>query len=640
MINAEQKSVPHHDPESTEGLTDIEGGIEKAESFLREIAPNLGRLFGMPLSIKIGNGWATNLETHEVTADPKFFHERGYSDEMCVYATLHEVAAHLKELVTDQKLSEKVVDFYKQGPAKSVFLNILSDIAGNKLIHTVLPESMPDVAKEMYNTKLFPESDYTNIPRHLQFLYKIIREEMIPDSQTTVVAEVDEAIDSLRNYDTAGIDMIRYTTDPTYYCDIENDRTKKIDGEFRFKIWKYIIYPIYERLIEKDKEDPVEGSESNDESSDGDKSQESDQSPTDESKDSSSDGDPSEGSNKPQNGKRDKNPFKKYYDDFHQNRHPEPFTDEEHQEIHNHAQKNKDSQPIAKDIDSLEEFLNQQIIKETQGHTLADQENYKVEINKWLDEIDEMREVFQSIIQQRVSVKRALSRRNFKEGAILDPNRLAQTVVDIKSGVDEPEAFKDYELQKKNQEVVGKTDYVFMFDTSGSMGGERSKSAAASCVIALEALAAMQRDIKEAEQATGFDLDLDIRTAVYSFSDYATILKPLSTSLDLKERLDTYAEISNPNGGTCEFLALEDAIKLENDSERKQIIIVVTDGESNDSPRAEAALKNLRRKGWIIYGISINSDAAVRLYNPNSVRLDNPKDLPKSLRKLIEDTIL
>ena len=67
--------------------------LQKAEAFLRDVAPHLGRLFGMDLSIQVGNGWATNMETGEVTADPRFFAERGYTPDMAVYATLHEVAA-------------------------------------------------------------------------------------------------------------------------------------------------------------------------------------------------------------------------------------------------------------------------------------------------------------------------------------------------------------------------------------------------------------------------------------------------------------------------------------------------------------------------------------------------------------------
>lgn len=664
MMNIENYTSnlePREDSETHKkdsGSTDED--IKRAEEFLTDVAPSLGRLFGMDLSISIGNGWATNMETGQVTADPRFFYERGYTSDMCVYATLHEVAAHLRELVTEPEVSERTIQFISQGPANSIFHNIFSDIAGNNLIHTVLPKTMPEVAEQIYREKLFPEGEYSNIPRHLQFLYKIIRDEMIPDSQTTVRPEVDEAIQSLRNYEESNVDLIKYTTNPIYYGEIEQSTREKITADKRFVIWKDIIFPIYERLLQQDKDDPIKDpnqSESNEECNQPDnpenqsESNEENNQPDNpenqgESKDASNQ---PEQSNQPSNGEKKgeqkDQPFKKYYEDYHQNRHPEPLTEKEHEEIHKHATQNrsKDTSVQKSENNTVEknnEFLDAQIQSETDGHTLAEQEQYKIEIIKWLDEIDEMREIYQSVINERIALKRKLSRKNYTEGAILDPNRLAQTFIDVQSGIDEPEAFKDYERQSGRMESTGKTDYVFLFDVSGSMFGERSQAAAACSVIALEGLAGMQSDIEEAEKEHNLDLELDIRTAIYSFASNAKQLKALSKKLDAKERYDTYFDLINANGGgTRDFLALENVQNIESDSERKQIIIVVTDGESDEPMRAKKAIDQLRSKGWLVYGISIGSYAAVNLYSPTSKRIDDPKLLPKAIKELIEETI-
>lgn len=629
-MNMEQTADQQHPlnpQESAQEISTSDADLQKAEAFLRDVAPHLGRLFGMDLSINVGNGWATNMETGEVTADPRFFVERGYTSDMSVYATLHEVAAHLRELVTEPKLSDEIINFVKQGPAQGIFHNIFSDVAGNNLIHAVLPKSMPTVAEELYKDKLFPEQDYSKIPRHLQFLYKIIRQEMIPESETSVLPEVDEAISNLRDYQGKG-DLIKYSTA------VAKSRREIMRPQEKFRIWKELIYPVYEKLLEQDKEDPVDSGGSSGESGEP---------------DSSSQPQPGEQtqSQQPQEGDGEHGQFDQYYEDYRENRHPEPLTEEEHEEIHEHAKQNPDSsnqqQPKSErsDVRQAQKIIDEQIRRETGGHTLAEQRRYNAEIHRWQNEIAEMRDVFKKVIQERIAQKRGLSRKTFAEGAILDPNRLAQTVVDVKSGMERPEAFRDYEQRRGHIESVGRTDYVFLFDVSGSMAqGGKSQAAASSAVIGLEGLAAMQRDIEETEQTHNIDLELDIRTAIYTFGEGTTLLKPLSNTLNSKERFETYAAVGSPgDASTYDFLGLEAVQKLKADHERKQIVMVVSDGESHDAGRARIAIDRLRADGWFVYGISIGSEAAVRLYQPTSKRIDDPSLLPETVRKFIEDTI-
>lgn len=628
MEQAADQQHPLNPQEAANEAAASDADLQKAEAFLRDVAPHLGRLFGMDLSIQVGNGWATNMETGEVTADPRFFAERGYTSDMSVYATLHEVAAHLRELVTEPKLSDEIVKFVKQGSAQGIFHNIFSDIAGNNLIHAVLPKSMPKVAEDLYQEKLFPEVDYSKIPRHLQFLYKIIREEMIPESQTDVRPEVDEAITGLRDYQGKG-DLIKYSTA------VAKSRREVMRPEEKFRIWKDLIYPVYEKLLEQDKEDPIDSGDSSDGSGE-----------SDGQSDSGQQGEQSQ-EQQPQDGENGQGQFDKYYEDYRENRHPEPLTEEEHEEIHDHARHKPDSsgqqpsQPERPNIRQAQKIIDEQIRRETGGHTLAEQRRYNAEIRRWQNEIAEMRDVFKQVIQERIAQKRGLSRKTFAEGAILDPNRLAQTVVDIKSGMERPEAFRDYEQRRGHIESVGRTDYVFLFDVSGSMAqGGKSQAAASSAVIGLEGLAAMQRDIEEAEQAHNIDLELDIRTAIYTFGEGATLLKPLSNTLNSKERFDTYSAVGSPgDASTYDFLGLEAAQKLKADHERRQIVMVVSDGESHDAGRAKKAIDRLRADGWFVYGISIGSEAAVRLYQPTSKRIDDPSLLPETVRKFIEDTI-
>lgn len=619
---------------------------QEAELFLRDQAPRLGRLFGMDLDLSIGDGWATNLETGEVTVDLKFFLERGYTPDMAVYAILHETAAHLREVVNEPKLTNRVIEFVKKGPAESIFHNIMSDIAGNNLIHAQLPR-MQHVAEKTYQQKLFPDNlemegqtkSYADLPRHLQFLYKLIREEMIPGSQTEVLPEVDEAMQSLRDYKGRG-DLIKYST-AVSKTNAKTGRREYMKPQERFAIWTEIVYPVYQQLIELDKQDPPDKGESSDQSGDGSGSGDESQ---------PSHGTPGQEQERPEDQKKSEGDqpggdFQPYYDDYFENRHPEPMSEEDHDKLHEYAKKQSEKKKQRENINPLRE-LDKKIRQET-GHSLAEKKRYETEMMQWRDAIQRMREVYQAIINERVSLKRGLSRRPMTEGAVLDPDRLPQTIIDMKAGVTEPEAFRDYEQHKGRTEVAGKTDYIFIFDQSGSMGetvagssiGTKSQAAAACSVIALEGLSAMQSDIEAAEAEYNLDLELEIRTAIYTFGSDVRCLKPLSSQLDLKERLDTYSDIRALEGSTADFLAMEEVSKLPMESDRRRIVIVVSDGGSDNPTRARQVIESLRRQGCLVYGISIGSNEAERLYAPTAKRVDNPDNLPETIEKFIEDTI-
>ena len=138
----------------------------------------------------------------------------------------------------------------------SLFARLLTDIHGNKQIMNMLP-AMRKVGADLYNNRLFPTEhdgkpvDYTNIPMHLQFLYKIIRQEMIPGSETPVRQEVDEAIDQLRNFQGGQIDLISFLTDPG----ARGANGKKLSGSDRFDYWLTQIWPKYEKLMKLDKQE-------------------------------------------------------------------------------------------------------------------------------------------------------------------------------------------------------------------------------------------------------------------------------------------------------------------------------------------------------------------------------------------------
>lgn len=279
--------------------------------------------------------------------------------------------------------------------------------------------------------------------------------------------------------------------------------------------------------------------------------------------------------------------------------------------------------------------------QEQTGHSLQEKQHYDNEVKRLHRQIDQMRQVFQSVLNEVVTARRGLSRRSHQDGDILDPNRLAQTITDIKGGIT-PEAFQRYETVRGRTELNCKTNYFFVFDCSASMSGAPAEAAASCAVIMLEGLAGTERDIRQLEQQQSIDLsDLSVRTSLYTFGDTATCHKPLSSDLNDKQRLDTYAAITAADmGSTADYLALQEIADLPRSQDRQRIIIVATDGASDNPSAAQAAVSQLRRdQNTVVYGVSIGSAAAEQLYAPNAKRINDPKDLPNVLQSFIETTI-
>ena len=615
-----------------------QASLDKAAAFLDDQIPALCRLTGMDVRVAIGDGWATDPETGSFTIDPSFFIEKGYSADHCVFATLHELMAHVRDIKRDPVFSARQDAFVtsskdpQEQQARHIFNNILTDIHGNKQIMNMLP-AMQEVGADIYASLLFPTErdgepvDYASNPMHLQFLYKIIRQEMIPDSETPVRQEVDEAINQLRNFQGGQIDLISFLTDPG----ARGANGKNLSGSDRFDYWLTQIWPKYEALMKLDKQE-AENTQT--------QQQNGDQQTTNNTTEQQA-ADPSQNADTKQGG----NPFADAYADYFDNKHPEPFSPEEHEKIRDTidkaAQEKHHETMTPEQRERARQIAANRRYREQTGHSLQEKQQYDNEVKRLHRQINQMRQVFQSVLDEVVATRRGLSRRAHQDGDILDPNRLAQTIIDIKSSV-APEAFQRYETVRGRAELNCKTDYFFVFDCSGSMGGEPAQAAASCAVIMLEGLAGMERDIRQLEQQQSIDLsDLSVRTSLYTFGDTATCHKPLSSNLNDKQRLDTYAAITAANaGGTADYLALQEIAALPHDQDRQRIVIVVTDGKSNDHGAAQVAISQLRRdQNTVVYGVSIGSDDAEHLYAPNAKLINDPKDLPNVLQSFIETTV-
>jgi len=644
-INPENRHITDSDnsyTDSGESSTEIitSDARTTAEKFITENAENLSLLMGVSgVSIEVGSGWATNLKTGIVTVDPSFFVEQGYKTPWVNYALLHEISAHLIGVIDEPEQTRERIDFVGHDRAKHIFINILEDISGNKRIHSLLPRQS-DVASDIYSEKLFSEEDYsTSYPKHIQFLYKMIRDEMIPESQTIVEPEVDEALAGLRNKD--GQDVIKIST-----ARFKGNSYTELDKKTQFLLWTTFIFPQYQKLLELDKQDPrfdskkQQSGDLNDSSQPVESGNPADEGESQESGDILDSGETGQGGEE----KSGNSSLDDFYDDYETNRHPEPVSHEEMEEILNQSFEKKKQEKKTEKENSPEQRAQKNLEERLGGHSIATLNKYRQELQRLHPEIKQMTDFFSSLLDERVIMRRKLTRSS-PEGVILDPSNLAQTLVDLKSGIkNPPSAFLDYEKHEAMKEANGKFDCFLAVDCSGSMSGNRCTEARRAASIFLEGLSAFQRQIENREQQGSFDLDWDVRTSIYKFGSGAEEIKSLSNSLSEKERLDVFSSIDS-GGGTEDYLALEQiydriATEISSNAEiksRRRIVIVITDGESSDSERLSQSIDKLKKLNVSILAIGIETDS-IGIY-PSGKSINDVKSLAETLSELLKKEI-
>lgn len=601
---------------------EAEAALDAASEFIEQQTEDLGLLAGLRgLKVRVGKSWAANLESGEVTVDPRFFLEAGYRPEWCTYATMHELVAHVREVVHEPELTGEVMRFSRRGDEYQTFHNVLADIAGNRELHRRLP-SMGKVAGSLYAERLFPKESYEDEPRHMQLLDAMIRDEMIPDAETKVSDEVQAVLDRLRDYEGTGKDAIKEATNPAR------------SPRDRFEMMTGLILPAYLELLEKDKQDPEFQKQQGEGSGDGEgESQEGEGQQSGESQEG---GKPSESQadGQPSDQQAD---FSEYYQAMDE-RQPRPFTEQQKQEIARDVirqQRKEKTSPEQRARKALEEEA---------GHSYVEITRYRAELGKYASEIEQMEEFFDRLISKRLSTRRQLSRPT-PEGAVLDPSLLGQTHAEIQAGASEPAALLEYEQVTHEEQLVGGYDLYYVVDASGSMQeSNKAQYAAGSSVIFLEGFNAFSEKIKEVEDTTGVTLDLDVATSVLTFGDRHEVVKPLGNELTEKQRLDVYAAALNAaSSNTVDYAALEHILAERKrlagegrNADRQAVITVVTDGISSDPERARRAVEALRGLGAVVIGIGIGDQNPEELYKPHGRTIDSPEQLPGTLVSRLE----
>lgn len=271
---------------------------------------------------------------------------------------------------------------------------------------------------------------------------------------------------------------------------------------------------------------------------------------------------------------------------------------------------------------------------------------YRSKTEQLAGPIDAMRALWARVIAERIAPRRSRSRRAQPEGDALATEQFATIVADVRAGVRRPHAFLREETRPRRTRSVGSTDYVLVVDRSASMLGSAAEAAADAALIMVEGLAAAARDIEHAERAAGIDFGLDIRTSLIVFDAEAVVLKPLSCGLDDHARRRMHGEVRTPSGATNDAAALKAAgeqlgvggtqARTADGVQRQRIVMLVSDGGSNDPIAAALELQRLRTAGVSVHGIGVGSEDLALRYAPNGVSIKDPRSLPGAIERVLE----
>lgn len=642
---------------------DVLGKREAEASFFAREERILGDIAGGGVfKFRRGNQWAINPETGEATYDPKFFEDKGYTRSQALFASFHEIRAHLVE--SAQLLSspegDKANQRLKQRSEKKkrihLWENIRQDIKGNRSILKIAP-SLDTQIQTLYKEKLFPVTDMTSQYKHLQFMDAIIRRAMVPGEEVKISPEIEEEIKKLRNI--KGKDVIELATDPDQ------------DPYLALRLSEKYIEPIIDKLWKEDKEEYEKKKKEGDDS--------------DKKNQGQKEGEPQEGEG---GGQPSTDPFEEEYnkrEEAHPDTKEDKAKDKQDKEKESNKNKNQkggsdqkqggkqspadpfedeDEEKGKKDLDDIirEVIRNadparreNRAYEEEHGITKEQAAQYYTEYQKIESYIEPLRQVFRRIIQERTVPKRRLGSLK-EEGVMVDPGLVTQTYLETRHGAKNPKTMKDFEGYTLPDNIPASFSIHLVADQSGSMAdGDKHVFQRRAAILLMEAL----KEFSDFSDSVSQELieNLDIRTELRSFgvrtNTQTKVYKPLSKELTEVQRIEYFRGLLNISGGTNDYDALAE-IETELDKRmmqdkkyaeelksgrKREIVIVMSDGESNSPSQVALQLESLRAKGVKVVGVGVSQEgsAVVRTYAPDGKVAYKVSDLPQTIENLLEE---
>ncbi|MEK7581943.1 MAG: VWA domain-containing protein [Patescibacteria group bacterium] len=575
--------------------------VEKHRDFFEHYAKGKIKIEPAPEDLET---FAFNLEKNTIYINSMFYKKLGFSEEKTIFATLHEIEHFMEKLqILSEDGGEKVFDKYlkriESSKAFSLMDNCVADIRENRTVVSKTNKGMGELEVKTYKEDLFAETDFTREPRHLQFSQTLLREARVPGEQCQVSMDVRQALDDIAKVN----GLMEIMTNP------------ETPMSMRLKLQDKYIWPKVEALLEKD----IEG-----------KKNKKDQ-----------------GGKEGGDGKGETDPNKLFADEYAEveKKFPEAVPVEEIKKAL------KEWKEIRKENsgDKADENYAQEI-----GVEKTDLQNYRkmVEsleriINSETDMsvVEELKNLFSRIISKRLKVAQAPKYPVEEGDELVDP---AQLVADVKSGNLEPKVWEDTEIKEKKGDRFGEVEITLVCDRSSSMAGLKAEEQRKSAVLVMEVL----KEFAELCKAEKINIDkpLEVKSEIYSFAsseEDKIPLKKMSAELGEAERINVLKKLYDVPGSTTDFNCLEavDENLDENTKgkikigELKKIVIVFTDGGSDNPSRVQGVLKSLRDSGVVAIGVGITGEGSPVLstYAPNAQVVQEAQKLPIVLGELLKE---
>lgn len=635
------------------GEKTAEADIYKQEA--QKVIDSHQRLFttfakDISLSFKISSGFYIDLEKGEVNMDAKWFSEKGFSKEQILWACMHELS-HFRDLAEDdgvmknfeyikeqakktgelmlKKWEEKYgasepefIEMLKKrrpiNPKKPqgetmnaieksaygihhTFYNIFDDIYVNNLVSRKAPvyEADEKGGKEiarLYQEKLFAGTDYAEKPMHLQFVYKLLRQEMVKDEKVVVNEEVEEALNKKIVFQGK-----EYTSSEIVQSLIKPKKGRDTLASQRYFALRKTLEPIFQELLFKDLEkwDPQKPDKQN-----------------------QSEGESTEGE-----GEGNGNPFEQDYNEYKENN-PDQISEEDIQEWkekkdkEDQEKKDRETQAQAQENKSADEKA-----KESQENmdkdwcaqnnveygTLQQFRKIESEVEPYLQDLSRL---WQKIIfGSSKEIERGIEG-HFKTGTELDVQKAIQQWPKIAQ-----QKFDDVRVMKRtvSKEVLIKKPELIRVrlvgDMSGSMDSEKRHILQQCFVLLLSSLREFNTHLNLTRSQTKSKLEVD--TEAWIFGNEAQKIKKLKSESGAQDEqieiIKIFEKLESTIGMTYDNKALEEIQKslsqedLEKISQKKtlEIVFEMTDGGSSDEKEAEQLVNALANSGIILRAFQI-----------------------------------
>ncbi len=674
--------IPHaseNKPQSTQ--ENIEKIFQEKRQFLESYGEDARFTIENGDEKGIGGTFAVDIDNRRLFYTTRYFTEEGFKPEWVMKSTLHELE-HLRE----------IDEFLKRGGSKWKWKNhqrkLMSDEAYRILdncfddvkMDATVEQRAPFVkgaSKELCLEKQFVSDDMTGLPKHLQFAYSLKRE-MLTGEKALLSPNVRAEFDKLRNFsqgellDEETFDLLHIFSRP------------ETPFEERVTFQEQYLLPILEKFKQEDEENPEfqnqnkgleyegdeeegEGQGGNSESSqsggengenlDSEQDTENRQSEgesgegEEQNQNGENDGDATEGSNESgQEGSKGQNSqkpdfgkyYKKYWEDNPStlNIPPEQMEKLVDTMIEQIQEENKTPEERGFEAYAKKEGVNPQDLRQYR-------EWKKKELNTIVDKetgnlaIEELREQFKRIVSERKTLSQTPIFPQDEGDLLVLP---AEAYVELRGGELKPKVWEEIDTREKKEKKVSAFDIHLVCDTSGSMEGEKLIEQRKAALLLLEAMQELYEELELEER--NIDEPLSIRTECLTFGSDVSYLKNLGVGLSEKERVAMYKALSEAPGSTADYLALqsinnamdkETKEEIEN-GDRQKLVIVMTDGGSDNPNMLKSELKKLRDTGAIVVGVAITDSAksAIKLYDPQSELAQKADDLPLVFKNILD----